>query len=154
MNKLRRKKLSNKISQPNLTPIVDIIFLLIIFFMLSFGFIVSENFKVKIPDRADMATARQKESEKLSTLTITKQGEDIVFAVGGESIIYDKNQDIQNIITNMLDRQLNSIKDNNKIVCLRIDRDITYKYSQIALAAVAQSQAVNIQLNVIKSRFY
>jgi biopolymer transport protein ExbD len=139
---------------PNLTPIVDIVFLLIIFFMLSFQFIVAENFQVKIPDKADMATARQKESEKLSTLTITKQGKDIVFAVGGESIVYDEKKDIQDLITTMLNRQLSSIKDLNKIVCLRIDRDITYKYTQIALASVAQSQAVNIQLNVIKNRFY
>ncbi|MCK4888036.1 MAG: biopolymer transporter ExbD, partial [Planctomycetes bacterium] len=46
----------------NMTPIVDIVFLMIIFFLVVFQFIDAENFPVNVPDNCDYALDGQQQS--------------------------------------------------------------------------------------------
>ena len=67
----------------DMTPIIDVVFLLIIFFMLVAQFIVAEQYKVKVPD--EIATAHTQDTQEDRPLTITvmpDQEQGVVCAVG------------------------------------------------------------------------
>lgn len=135
-----------------MTPIIDIVFLLIIFFMLVCQFIVAENFELNLPDQIESARQKQDIKQMVATVTITKDTDNtIIFAVGSNKIVSTDPQTITNEIANAIDTQLKPIKHDKKIASLRIDKQITYKHCQIALAAVSQSIATDIQLAVIKN---
>ena len=53
----------------DMTPIIDVVFLLIIFFMLVCQFIVAENFQVEVPDQ--IATARENPAGQNLMTTVT-----------------------------------------------------------------------------------
>lgn len=135
----------------NLTPIIDIVFLLIIFFMLICQFFIAENFEVNVPDKIDSAQQKTNANQNLTTLTITTDTKNkVIFAVGSAKFTYEDSDILTDQLTAALNQQLSKVRDNVKIVCLRIDKDIEYDHSQIALAAVSQSTATDIQLAVIK----
>lgn len=135
----------------NMTPIVDIVFLLIIFFMLVCQFIVAENFEVDVPDEIKNAQSTQTTRDMITTVTVTQDNKGkIVYAVGSEILKFDLTEAVGEIIADAIDAQLNPVKKNSRIVRLRIDKNITYKYSQTAIAGVSQSCAEKMQLAVIK----
>ncbi len=45
-----KRKASNRGAEINLTPLIDIVFLLLIFFMLTANFVVNEGVKIKLPE--------------------------------------------------------------------------------------------------------
>ena len=133
----------------NLTPIIDIVFLLIIFFMLVCQFFIAENFEVAVPDKIDSAQQKTDANQKLTTLTVMKDKSDVIFAVGSEKFIYKDGGILTDKLVSVLDEQLGKITEETKTVCLRIDKNIEYDHSQIALAAVSGSIATDIQMAVI-----
>ena len=134
----------------NMTPIIDVVFLLIIFFMLVCQFIVAENFEVNIPSDTRNAQQQPKEKEMITTVSVMKSGNDeITYAVGSEIINAASKQELIGKIATAVDAQLGTVKLERKIVCLRIDRDIAYSNTQNVLAAIAESVATDIQLAVI-----
>ncbi|MBN1457591.1 MAG: biopolymer transporter ExbD [Sedimentisphaerales bacterium] len=134
----------------NMTPIIDVVFLLIIFFMLVCQFIVAENFDVIVPDKITSAQDKIQVSEKLTTVTVMFDDEgDISYAVGSERI-YAEEEDLPYLIAEKIDMQLSRLPDNSKTVNLRIDKDIDYKHSQYALAAISSSIATDIKMAVTK----
>lgn len=136
----------------NMTPIIDVVFLLIIFFMLVCQFIVAENFEVNIPYDTHNAQQQPQEKEMITTVSVMKSGNDeITYAVGSEIITASGKQELIGKIAAAVDAQLDPIKQKRKIVCLRIDRDIAYSNTQNVLAAIAESVATDIQLAVINS---
>ena len=71
----------------NLTPVIDVVFLLIIFFMLVCQFIVAENFEVTVPDDISTAAEANDGGQGITTVTVMfDQDEQIVYAVGSEKI--------------------------------------------------------------------
>ena len=58
----------------DMTPIIDVVFLLIIFFMLVAQFIVAEQYKVSVP--GEIKTAQAKDAEQKHPLTITVMPDD------------------------------------------------------------------------------
>ena len=134
----------------NLTPIIDIVFLLMIFFMLVCQFFIAENFEVAVPDKIDSAEQKSDVNEKLTTLTVMKDKTNgVIFAVGSEKFVFQDGAKLADKLSSAMNRQLGKIEEEAKTVCLRIDKDVEYEYSQIALAAVSGSIATDIQLLVI-----
>ena len=68
----------------NLTPIIDIVFLLIIFLVVVCRQIDAENFEISLPDKCQFAQAQADNSTGLITITVTRDsgGKYIIFAVG------------------------------------------------------------------------
>ena len=130
----------------NMTPIIDVVFLLIIFFMLVCQFIVAENYDVIVPDEITSAHD-QKDDEKPTTVTVMLQDDgQVAYAVGSER--FDSNtKDLAEKIAKRIDDRLD---DDNKIVSLRIDKDIDYRHSQYALAGISKSSATKIKMAVTK----
>jgi biopolymer transport protein ExbD len=136
-----------------MTPIIDIVFLLMVFFMLVCQFIVAENFDVDVPD--DIASAQQDQDSDTPNTTVTVMFDgsgDVVYAVGSERIVSAENslEDVSVSIAARIDRRMQDLASGHRIVNLRIDKDIPYRQSQYALEGISLSTATDIKLAVRK----
>ena len=129
-----------------MTPIIDVVFLLIIFFMLVCQFIVAENYDITVPDEITSAHD-EKNEEKLTTVTVMRDDDrQVTYAVGSER--FDSSvSSLADIIARKIDDRLT---DDNRTVSLRIDKDIDYRHSQYALAGISKSIATKIKMAVTK----
>jgi biopolymer transport protein ExbD len=136
----------------NLTPIIDIVFLLIIFFMLLCQFIVVENFPVSVPDRCSSAETRPSAEGQITTITVMKSPgkAGIDYAVGSEKINSSNHSEVVDRITKLINARLENLPPEDRIVTLRIDKNVCFTEAQYALAAIAESTATNINLAALK----
>ncbi len=136
----------------NLTPIIDIVFLLIIFFMLLCQFIVAENFPVDVPDSCKFAQDGPEYGPQIVTVTVMKTAKDeICFAVGSEKIDASSHSDVVEGITELINARLENLPPQDRIVTLRVDRKVCFTEAQYALAGIAASSAKNIHLAALKN---
>ncbi|MBA7660487.1 hypothetical protein ES703_68489 [subsurface metagenome] len=137
----------------NMTPIIDIVFLLIIFFLVVCQFIEAENFEVSVTDSCEFAEEKADAQTQITTVTVMKNEEEkIDFAVGGEKIAPFNNNEAITKIAQLIDSHLLHPPSDDRIVILRIDKDVCFAEAQYALAGIAESQATNIQLAVLKEK--
>jgi len=135
----------------DMTPVIDIVFLLIIFFMLVCQFIAAENFQVTVPDRIDAANPHEADVDKLTTVTVIARGENPhAFAVGPDIIGTSETENITELLTAARDTRMETLNPNRRIINLRIDKSIPYSTSRIALEAISESSATDIKLAAIK----
>jgi len=142
------------VSSFNLTPVIDIVFLLIIFFVLACRFIEAENFPVTVPDGCQFARDETTPGEQVTTLTVMNRPQSVTFAVGAEEITPQDDADIAALVerlAELIDARLGALPPGNRVVTLRIDKDTPFAQAQYALAAVAQSTAINVRLAVLRS---
>jgi len=135
----------------DMTPIIDVVFLLIIFFMLVCQFIAAENFEVAVPDKITAAMPSQTDADQLTTVTVMQDengavayavGPDVLPAVDGETMVL--------AIAASIDRKLANLPREKRVVSLRCDKDITFKHAKYALAGISQSSATDIKWAVIR----
>jgi biopolymer transport protein ExbD len=137
-----------------MTPIIDIVFLLIIFFLVVCQFIEAENFPVSVPDDCRFSLSNSEQQAQMTTVTVIKTTEDkSCFAVGSEKIIAASYADIAEKLAESIDRRLKDLPVDNRVVTLRIDRDVCFAEAQYALAGIAASSATDIQLAVLKDKY-
>ncbi len=137
----------------NMTPLIDIVFQLIIFFSLVCQFIEAENFPVVVPDKCKFAqsdTGRRAPVTTVTVLKTTKGKSD--FAVGPEKIIAPDYTDITGKLAALIDSSLRELPPGQRVVTLRIDKDVCFGEAQYALAGIAASGATDIQLAVLKQK--
>lgn len=135
----------------NMTPIIDVVFLLIVFFMLVCQFIVAENFEVAVPDEISSAQSDPEIDEVSTTVTVMFDEEGgSVYAVGSERISADNGRDISARIASEINKQLQTIPLEQRVVSLRIDKDMPYFKSQYAIAGISRSSASDVKLAVRK----
>ncbi len=137
----------------NMTAVIDIVFLLIIFFLVVCQFIEAENFEVSVTDNCRFAEEKEDAQAQMATVTVMKNEEGkIDFAVGPDKIAAFNNNEAVTQIAQSIDSYLLLLPSDDKVVILRIDEDICFADSQYALAGIAQSRAANIQLAVLKEK--
>ena len=137
----------------NMTPIIDIVFLLIIFFLVVCQFIEAENFPVTVPDDCEFAQSDSEPGGQVTTVTVMRTNtERIAFAVGSEKITASSYADIVEGLARLIDIRLRNLPPERRVVTLRVDKDICFGEAQYALAAVAQSSATDIQLVTLKDK--
>ncbi len=137
----------------NMTPIIDIVFLLIIFFLVVCQFIEAENFPVAVPDGCEFAQSEPEAEAQLTTVTVMKTTEErSCFAVGSEKIAALSYADVVERIAELIDARLKDLPAEGRIVTLRIDKDVCFSEAQYALAGVAASSARDIQLAALKNK--
>jgi biopolymer transport protein ExbD len=135
----------------NVTPLIDIVFLLIIFFTLISQFMDAENSPLKVPDNITQAKDPADYDSQLTTLTVMKNSTGkIDFAVGSKKVASNDHFEMVQQMTSLLDAQLKNLPADKRIISLRIDKNITYDQAQYALAAIAKSSAFDIQLAALK----
>jgi len=138
----------------NMTAVIDIVFLLIIFFLVVSQFIETENLPVTVPDGCEFAQDNE-DHMQTATLTVMNKAEDeITFAVGSEEITHQDTASLPAIVeklAELIDARLRDLPPDNRIVTLRIDKDIPFSQAQYALAAVAQSTATDVRLAALRT---
>ncbi len=137
----------------NMTPLIDIVFQLIIFFSLVCRFIEAENFPVAVPDKCKFAQSDTGRRAQATTVTVIKTTKGAsVFAVGPEKITASGYPDMAGKLTVMIDSSLRDMPPGQRVVTLRIDKDVRFGEAQYALAGIAASGATDIQLAVLKHK--
>ncbi|HUT29159.1 MAG TPA: biopolymer transporter ExbD [Sedimentisphaerales bacterium] len=139
----------------NVTPIIDIVFLLIIFFLVVCRFIEAENFPVSVPDRCSFAQSSREPGVPLTTVTVmrTENAGEVSFAVGPERIALSENGDGLVVrLAELIDARLRGSPAHGRTVVLRVDKDVCFADAQYALAGIAASCATDIELAALKDR--
>lgn len=137
----------------NMTPIIDIVFLLIIFFLVVCQFIEAENFPIVVPDGCEFAQSEPEAGAQLITVTVMKTAKErSCFAVGSEEIAASSYADVVEAIAGLIDVRLKDLPPEGRVVTLRIDKDVCFSEAQYALAGVAASSATDIQLAALKNK--
>ncbi len=135
----------------NLTPVIDIVFQLIIFFAVVCKFIEAENFPVAVPTGCGYAQSEVETQSALTTVSVIKaDGEMSDFAVGSEKVSASNYGEVADKLAEMINERLKALPSDGRTVTLRIDKDVRFAEAQYALAALAQSDATDIRLAVIK----
>jgi len=140
----------------NMTPIIDIVFLLIIFFSVVCQFVEAEKFPISVPDGCESALSDDESGGQVATVTVMKTAEErVAFAVGPEIISaqdYFGRAGIVEPLARLIDIRLRDLPGESRVVTLRIDKDVRFADAQYALAAVAQSTATDVQLAVLRGQ--
>ena len=141
----------------NMTPIIDIVFLLIIFFLVVCRFIEAENFPVTVPDECRFAADLSDAQTAHAAVTVMKTPEGrVVFAVGSEKItdlagaLDIRMARVVFQMGRLIDGRLKNLPVEQRVVTLRVDKDIDFQHAQYALAGIAASSARDIQLAAFK----
>jgi biopolymer transport protein ExbD len=131
----------------NMTPVIDIVFLLIVFFVVVFQFIGTEDTKVQLPADCNFAESLGENRPLPATITasMTNQGR-INFSVGTEKIQAADKHKLMQMMQKSLDESLRKLPESQRVVVLRIDKNISFADAQYALAAAAESSANRLKL--------
>ncbi len=137
----------------NITAVIDIVFLLMIFFLLVCQFIVAENYEVAVPDAISEAQSPEGSLDKITTVTVMfDEAGRVSYAVGAEEIEAEPAGAIAEGISAEIDRQLQNLPSARRVVCLRVDKDVRFRYSKHALMGISQSSATDMKLSVVKQK--
>jgi len=110
----------------NLTPMIDVVFLLLLFFMVSTSFIRESSLKVDLPEASGQAMAEQ---EDAFDIVINDKGQ---FSINNINI--GKTNKVQ--LTAMLKRTVGDIKDPHIIISA--DANADYQYIVTAMDVAQQ----------------
>lgn len=131
----------------DMTPIIDVVFLLIIFFMLVCQFSASEYVEAQLPDKIASASPAGEPSES-AAVSITFLGEDIRYAVGADVMETTDPKLLEKMICSAINSRL-AESAGLRTVALRCDKRIPFENVRPALEAIAQSRAEKIQWAVL-----
>jgi biopolymer transport protein ExbD len=136
--KFRRKpKLDNGI---NLTPLIDVVFLLLIFFMVTTSFNKQTRLVLKLPEAAGEPVVEQ--VERLDLL-ISREG---IYSLNGENLI---NSEIKTIMAALKDA---SGGDSGIPLSITADANATHQSVITALDAASQLGIEKLNINTQRSR--
>lgn len=141
--------------QINMTPVIDIVFLLIIFFMLVCQYIAAENFEVRVPDEISSGRddARSDLKQTVTVTVMTDQDGRINYAVASDIIqAAPGSADVANLIAEAIDTQLQDVEPSKRIVVFRNDKEVLFRHSKVALAGISQSSASKVKWAVIREK--
>ena len=159
-------------TQFNLTPMIDVVFLLMIFFMMICQFIVQENYRLVIPDDCTTAVVPDRLDRNAITVSVfpnpalqrripsldstTRQDHKaVLYAV--RAYQYDPHspvyrEDPQQLLADMSTRIANESKRKaDPLVHLRADKDLSYGDVQKALQVLAMAGISKVQLAAFRS---
>lgn len=130
----------------DLTPFIDVIFLLIIFFMLVCQFFAAEMFEVDLPDK--IASAQESAPGPVVTITVMQKDGRVSYATGSDILPSDQPQLLGRMIASAIDSQ--PVKDGqDKIVCLRCDKQVAFSQVRPVLDGIAKSTAQKVQWAIL-----
>ena len=156
-------------TQFNMTPMIDVVFLLIIFFMLICQFIVQENYRLYIPDDCPAAVVPDHLDENAVTVSVyprVDSGAGVVDGSGdldGEVMFAVRSRRFDprgaayagqpgRLVEDMAERiGEEAQKKQDALVHLRADKDLTYGQVQKALLALSRAGIRQVQLAAFRS---
>ena len=135
----------------DMTPIIDVVFLLIIFFMLVCQFIVAENFEVQVPEEIVTAHDSRGHEDLMTTVTVMEGADGRVeFAVGSRTLTLEDFRSAPALIAAAIDEQLRPVRTDLRVVRLRCQKTVPFGMVKYALEGISRSTASDIQWAVFK----
>ncbi|MBN1795172.1 MAG: biopolymer transporter ExbD [Sedimentisphaerales bacterium] len=137
----------------NITPVIDIIFLLIVFFVLDFQFFGSDSQNIELPDKCGYA----ENDAEMPAGTVAV----VVSQMGDGELRYSVNNSLANTIDSyklaermagMIDGCFENIPPEDRVIILRIDKDLNFGKAQYALAAASASTATKIKIATLAEK--
>jgi biopolymer transport protein ExbD len=117
----------------NMTPMIDVVFLLVIFFMLVSQFSSAEHVEIEVPDPYDSQATEVTIPEKV-IINVQYMGEDLPPAF----LIGSLNLDSLDELSRRLQRQHKESPDLE--VVLRADKRVPYRYVRQAMQVIAANR--------------
>lgn len=105
----------------NLTPLIDVVFLLLIFFMVSTSFVKQSQITIRLPE-AESAAVPEQPPEQIDIM-ITEQG---TYLVNGRELINNRPETIRNA--------LQRVSDGNTDLPLTISADANARHQHVVTA--------------------
>lgn len=133
----------------DMTPIIDVVFLLIIFFMLVCQFIAAEKFRVEVPDAITSAEKDDVKEKGPLTITVMTEGDGAVCAVGSETLAAVGGEDLARLIETSIDDSLTSTETADNTVRLRCDKSVTFGQVKHILSGISNSSAETLDWAVL-----
>ena len=145
-----QRKKSFEADSFDMTPIIDVVFLLIIFFMLVCQFIAAEQFKVDLPDEIASSQKQQAQEDKPLTITVMKTGTgQTTCAIGPDQLADVDGEDLAMLIASAVDDYLVRENPTDKTVRLRCDKSVRFGQVKHILAGISKSDAENLDWAVL-----
>lgn len=132
MNNMELKRRKQKINL-NIAPLIDVVFLLLIFFVLSYHFVVHRGLKITLPE---------------ATTASHQKAEDIIIYITEDNQLYLNEQRID--IENLLDSLKSKVKHSQEQTVIikadkKIDLGLAVKVMDIANKAEAKGLVISTQ---------
>lgn len=136
----------------NMTPVIDIVFLLIVFLVVVCHFIETEDLVVQVPDKCDLSEDDNEAQAMTMTVTLTKRPDgEVEFVLGKDKLNITEIPDLSAMLADEIDSRLCDYPDEQRIITLRIDKSITFRDVKHILAGVSASDAGYVRLATLKN---
>lgn len=119
----------------NLTSLIDVVFLLLIFFMVSTSFVKQSQISIRLPE-SDTATLAEQPPEKIDVM-ITETG---TFLVNGRELINNRAETIRNALRN--------VSGGDSSLPLTISADANAKHQYVVTAMDVAGRLGFTQINI------
>ncbi|WP_154223103.1 ExbD/TolR family protein [Marinicella rhabdoformis] len=123
----------------NLTPLIDVVFLLLIFFMVSTTFEKQSKLKIELPEASADAVASVQE--------------DLVISISKNGAFYVNNNEVPNAQTANLTKALRAIAkdDRDMPVILKADANVAHKHVVLAMDVLGNMGFSAVSMATTKS---
>lgn len=119
----------------NLTSLIDVVLLLLIFFMVSTSFVKQSQISIRLPE-ADSATQTEEPAEQIDIM-ITESG---TFLINGRELINNRAETIRNA--------LRKVSGGNNVLPLTISADANAKHQYVVTAMDVAGRLGFTQINI------
>lgn len=128
-----------------MTPVIDVVFLLIIFFMLVCQFIAADRFAVDLPQPIASGAAPHGGQDALTLTVMCDADGGAMYAVGAEQLRIDNPADTAALVTAAIDDYYRKRPTGQpKIVQLRCDKSAAFGHVKPILKGIADSTATDV----------
>lgn len=120
--KNKRMKISNQDNENrklNLTPLIDVVFLLLIFFMVSTTFEKQAKLKIELPEA--------------STNPVASEGQDLVISISHKGVFFVNNNELVNAQNHSLKNALQKIAKDDRSVSVIIKADANAAHKHVVM---------------------
>jgi biopolymer transport protein ExbD len=128
----------------NMTPMIDVVFLLITFFILVGTFTADDYVEVLLPDKIVSSDPFDPQVGLLVTITVMQKDGKVSYAAGSDILPGDEPQLLERMIASAID-SCEVKAGQEKIVCLRCDKQIVFEDVCPVLTGIAKSSAQKVQ---------
>ena len=145
-------KLKKPTSLPNMIPTIDILFQLVIFFMLACQFAVMEQFPIPLPDNCASADTSTKNDNTIAvSLLPSKVKNEFTLAVGAEKIATGDGKELAEQLLFTLDKRASVSPSSEMVISLRLPKDLPFEHAKHILEAIAANEKVaRVQMAVLR----
>ena len=133
----------------NMTPMIDVVFLLITFFILVGTYTSKDTLDVLLPDKIVSGEKFNPQPGVLVTITVTQKDGKPCYSADSDMLPGQDARLLEKMIISAIDGQ--QLKPGQELtVCLRCDKQITFKDVRPVLQGIAKSSAEKIQWAILQ----